>query len=146
MASAATESGVLGRRRWRWATITGLILLTAGALALRLLALGSKSLLTDEASSYYFSQLPISTLLWGLCDPHPPGYYLLLRGVATLGASEWWLRLPSALAGALSVPLTWLVARQAIQPAAPGATWPIRAAWLAAGLVALDKALRRRRR
>ncbi len=114
-----------------------LVLLTLAALALRLLALGSKSLLTDEGSSYYFSQLPVATILWGLCDPHPPGYYLLLRAVAVLGASEWWLRLPSALAGALAVPLTWLVARQAIRPvASPNAAWADRAALLAAGLVA----------
>lgn len=89
-----------------------LVALTLAALALRLLALGSKSLLTDEGSSFYFAQLPLADLLWRLCDPHPPGYYLLLRALLSLGESEAWLRLPSALAGALTVPLTWALVQQ----------------------------------
>ncbi len=125
------------RRTWYYSPSMGVVLLTSVALAIRLFTLGNKSLLTDEGSSYAFSQLPISTLLWHLCDPHPPGYYLFLRAVAAFGSTEWWLRLPSALAGALAVPLTWLVAGQAIRPTAPIAdVWPKRAALLAAGLVA----------
>jgi len=114
-----------------------LALITLLALALRLWALGSRALLPDEGSSLYFSQLPLSLLLWAHCDPHPPGYYLLLRGVTVLGQSESWLRLPSALAGALAVPLTWAVGRAAMRPtAAPGQRWPDQAALLAAALVA----------
>jgi 4-amino-4-deoxy-L-arabinose transferase-like glycosyltransferase len=112
--------------------------LTLFALALRLLDLGARALLPDESSSFYFSQLPLATLLWSLCDPHPPGYYLLLRGVAVLGEGEMWLRLPSALAGALAVPLTWAVARAALRPTAqPGQRWPDQAALLAAALLAV---------
>jgi predicted membrane-bound mannosyltransferase len=48
-------------------------LLTLFALALRLSDLGARALLPDESSSFNFSQLPPSTLLWSLCDPHPPG-------------------------------------------------------------------------
>lgn len=113
-------------------------LLTLGALVLRLWGLGARALLPDESSSFYFSQLPLATLVWSLCDPHPPGYYLLLRGVALLGQSEWWLRLPSALAGTLAVPLTWAAGRTAMRPTAPaGQQWPDQAALLAAGLVAV---------
>lgn len=112
-------------------------MLTLVALALRLVDLGGRALLPDEGSSFYFSQLPLATLLWTLCDPHPPGYYLLLRGAAWLGQSEAWLRLPSALAGALAVPLTWVAGRAALRPtAAPGQPWPDQAALLAAALVA----------
>lgn len=120
-------------------------LLTVAALALRLWGLGSRPLLSDESSSFYFSQLPLATLLGSLCDPHPPGYYLLLRGAAALGQSESWLRLPSALAGALAVPLTWAVARLAglsVLPRTdspvqtPHRRWPHQAALLAAALVA----------
>ncbi len=112
-------------------------LLTVAALALRLWGLGSRALLPDESSSFYFSQLPLATLLRSLCDPHPPGYYLLLRGAALLGQSEAWLRLPSALAGALAAPLTWVVARTALRPTAgPEQRWPGKAALLAAALVA----------
>jgi len=125
------------RRSSRWSPSLLLALLTLAALALRLLALGSKSLLTDEGSSYYFSQLPLATLLWRLCDPHPPGYYLFLRVVAVAGHSEAWLRWPSALAGALAVPLTWLLAREAMRPLdRPDGQEQAWAALLAAGLVA----------
>ncbi len=113
-------------------------LLTLVALALRLSDLGGRALLPDESSSFYFSQLPLATLLWSLCDPHPPGYYLLLRGVAALGQGEAWLRLPSALGGALAIPLTWAVARVAMRPTAqPGQRWPDGAALLAAALLAV---------
>lgn len=115
-------------------------LLTVAALALRLWDLGGRPLLSDESSSFYFSQLPLATLLGSLCDPHPPGYYLLLRGAAALGQSESWLRLPSALAGALAVPLTWAVARLAgaatLPRTARTAHWSGQAGLLAAALVA----------
>lgn len=114
-----------------------LALLTLAALALRLWALGSHALLPDEGSSFFFAQLPFATLWRSLCDPHPPGYYLLLRSVSLLGQGEWWLRLPSALAGTLAVPLTWAVARAALRPTVQHRTrWPDQAALLAAALVA----------
>jgi hypothetical protein len=112
-------------------------LLTLFALLLRLSDLGARALAPDESSSFYFSQLPLSALLWSLCDPHPPGYYLLLRSVTAFSQSEAWLRLPSALAGTLAVPLTWAVGRAAMRPAAqPDQRWPDQAALLAAALVA----------
>ncbi|MEA3335252.1 MAG: glycosyltransferase family 39 protein [Chloroflexota bacterium] len=113
-----------------------LILLTLGAFLLRLLALGSKSLVPDEGSSYFFSQLPLQRLIWQLCDPHPPGYYLMLRAVTTLGTSEWWLRFPSALLGALAVPLTWTLAREVI-PASLDSRWREWAAIATAALIAV---------
>lgn len=115
-----------------------LALLTLAALALRLWRIDSRALLPDEGSSLYYAQLPLTTLLWSLCDPHPPGYYLLLRGMAALGQGEAWLRLPSVLAGTLAVPLTWAVARAALRPTAqPDQRWPEQAALLAAALVAV---------
>ncbi len=111
--------------------------ITLAALALRVWALGDAALLPDEGSSVYFSQLPLSILFWTHCDPHPPGYYLLLRATGMFGQSEAWLRLPSALAGTLAVPLTWAVGRAAMRPTAqPGQRWPNQAALLAAALVA----------
>ncbi len=121
--------------RRREALILGVITLTA--LALRVWALGDAALLPDEGSSIFFSRLPLAVLLWDHCDPHPPGYYLLLRSVAALGQSEAWLRLPSALAGTLAVPLTWATGRAAMRPTAQtGQRWPDQAALLAAALVA----------
>lgn len=112
-------------------------LLTVAALALRLWGLGASALLPDEGSSFYFSQLPLATLLYALCDPHPPGYPLLLAAVTAFGRHETILRLPSALAGTLAVPLTWAVGRAAMRPTAQsGQRWPHQAALLAAALVA----------
>lgn len=111
--------------------------ITLAALALRVWALGSAALLPDEGSSVFFSRLPLAVLLWTHCDPHPPGYYLLLRAVTAFGQGEAWLRLPSALAGTLAVPLTWAVGRAAMRPTAqPDQRWPDQAALLAAALVA----------
>ncbi len=77
--------------------------LLALALPLPLLA---QSLWIDEASSVWFAHLPLADLLLRLCDPHPPGYYLLLKGWLALGEAEPWLRLPSVFASVLAVALT----------------------------------------
>lgn len=139
MAASDLTSQLGNRRNWYHSPKMGVTLLTLAALAIRMLALGDKSLLTDEGSSLYFSQLPIATLLWSLCDPHPPGYYLLVRAVAVFGDGEAWLRAPSALAGTLAVPVTWAVARAALRPLArPQQRWPDQAALLAAALVAVS--------
>jgi len=74
------------------------------AFALRLAGLGHKSLWIDEADSVYFAQHAWDSLLWRLCDPHPPGYYALLKLFIELGGiSEFAVRLPSAIAGVLTV-------------------------------------------
>lgn len=77
--------------------------MTLAALILRLIGLGSKSLWIDEAASVYFARHAWPDLIFGLCDPHPPLYYALLKVVLPLSESEWAVRLPSALAGALTV-------------------------------------------
>ena len=110
-----------------WATLL--------AWALRLSWLGRKALWIDEADSLYFAVQPLRTVLLGLCDPHPPGYYLLLKGVVQLGRSEFWLRLPSVIAATLAVPLLfrvgWWVALQL------GAKRSLRVATLSAWLLAV---------
>ena len=87
-----------------------------------------QSLWRDEATSVWFARLPPSTLLGGLCDPHPAGYYLFLKGWLAGGESEFWLRLPSLLAAVLAVALTYRVGREAAGR---------RCAWLAALLLAV---------
>lgn len=71
-----------------------------------------QSLWIDEASSVWFAHKPVTTLLSHLCDPHPPGYYLLLKGWMIFGENEVWLRLPSLLASAVTVILTHSLARR----------------------------------
>lgn len=81
-------------------------IVVAGAI-LRLWRLGSKSLGVDEAFSVLLSQKPLPEVLTG--DLHPPLFHLLLHFIARWGSSEWLVRLPSALAGIIAVPLTYLV-------------------------------------
>jgi len=71
----------------------------------------NQSLWRDEASSVWFARYPLSTLLAGLCDPHPSGYYLLLKAWQGWGEQEFWLRLPSVGAALLAVALTYRLAR-----------------------------------
>ncbi|MER2598755.1 MAG: glycosyltransferase family 39 protein [Caldilineales bacterium] len=111
--------------------IGGLILL---ALLLRWAGGMDHALFPDEGSSYFFSRLPVAVISCSLCDPHPPIYYLLLKGIGMLAQREAWLRLPSLLAGGLAVPLTWATAHLLM---AEWARWPRRTAWLAAALVAV---------
>ncbi len=89
----------------RWAGDVGLLLL---ATLTRMWGLGRPSLWLDEAFSHLFAVLPLQ-MAWQaiIVDAvHPPLYYLLLRPWLTLaGGSEFALRLPSALAGVLTVAL-----------------------------------------
>ncbi len=88
------------------------LLTTVLALVVRLVWLGSKSLWVDEADSFYFASHTFPDILLRLCDPHPPAYYALLRLFLGLGRSEFWIRLPSAIAGALAIPLLYLLGRE----------------------------------
>ncbi len=99
-------------RWWRLAPL----LLFGAALALRLFRLTSQSLWLDEGGTWE----TITTHSWGslLADLGSaragyPLYHLLMKGwVLLAGDAVWALRLPSALAGALVVPLTYALGRR----------------------------------
>jgi hypothetical protein len=99
---------LVGRIR-RHAPVQALIacLVTAGLAQARL----GRSLSSDEASSVWFTRLPLSTLLTSLCDPHPSGYYALLKFWRAGGEDEFWLRLISLLAAVLAVAFTYRLGR-----------------------------------
>ena len=84
------------------------------AFALPLSRIGA-SLWSDEATSVWFARWPLTQLLTALCDPHPPGYYVLLKGWLALGEQEGWLRWPSVAASVLAVALTYRLGRDAWQ-------------------------------
>jgi mannosyltransferase len=127
--------------KWTRAAI-GLVIL---AMALTFGTLGRNSVWNDEAVSIRSAQRS-ATEIWSPGDPsgyslplrtaapfrvephdpHPPGYYLLLHAWPWRDGGEAQVRLLSALIGAVSVLLAFLVARR----------WDRRAAWLAAVLVA----------
>lgn len=82
-------------------------------LVLRVLLIGSKSMWLDEAFSVYVAQASWSDWPRGTADAfHPPLYYYgILHYWSQLGRSDGFLRLPSALFGALAIPLTYLLGR-----------------------------------
>ena len=92
--------------------LPALLALTLLGAVLRIAGLEAESLSNDELASWSQSQAGT----W--CDVvhrmrgnvHPPGWVLLVRAVdAWLGSSPAALRLPSAIAGALSIPALFLL-------------------------------------
>ncbi len=99
-------------------TATGILLLAAWA---RLSRLTWYSLDVDEAFSLFWARVPLGQLVPDLLalrgDPHPPGYYALLKPwLWLLGENEPGLRLFSALAGLLFVALIWRLGRDLLGP------------------------------
>jgi mannosyltransferase len=78
-------------------------------LFLRLYGLGSESLWFDEAFSFSVAQMDIMQIVFSTTrDNNPPLYYLILHYWMLLaGNSEFAIRLPSAISGALAVPVIY---------------------------------------
>ena len=95
-------------------TIHPLAIVTGLALALRLLLLGQAHLWYDEAGSVWMASLPWDKMIAATAsDTHPPGYLALLWAwVRIAGTSEAAVRLPSAMASLLCVPLAYAIARR----------------------------------
>ena len=109
MTGAATRA-VPTKVPWRDRTPLALLI---GALSLRMLALGSKSLWSDEAFSWWHALLGPAEIWARNGDPHhPPLYYIVLSWVVPISDSEFALRFPSALASALTVLFVYLLARR----------------------------------
>ncbi len=115
-------------RIWPRLALLGLILL---AFALRVYRLPAQSLWYDEGVSWYLTRMSLPALtVWTANDIQPPLYYYLLWPWTRLaGTSEYALRFPSVVFGALTVPLLWTTARRLLDD---------RAAWLAALLLTLS--------
>jgi mannosyltransferase len=88
---------------WTWSLLViGVVLLGAG---LRFYGLGAESLWIDEGVSVNRAGFDATRIIrQAQADPTPPLYYLLLHyWVAVFGDSDYVVRVPSALAGSLSV-------------------------------------------
>lgn len=86
--------------------------LTLAAAGIRLFNLDGQALWLDECTSYLNAGLP-AVSIWNMGDGLPPLYELLLHVLRGFGLdSDWWLRLPSALAGAMTVGLVYLIGRR----------------------------------
>jgi mannosyltransferase len=108
--AAEDEPSAGGSGRWRRGLLLfGLILV---AEALRLYNLGRQSLWVDEGYTAYLSRLTpvgyVDDVLHTVRNILPPLYFALMHYWTTLvGMSEVTLRLPSAVAGMLAVPLLY---------------------------------------
>ncbi len=95
-----------------------LILLVLVAFAWRVQGLTNQSLWRDEVDAVYFALRNLRETLAMFVHVADNGalYFLMLRiWFYGVGASEFALRYPSALAGTLCVPLLWQVARRLVQ-------------------------------
>jgi mannosyltransferase len=107
--SSQLQAIIASPTAWRLALLTTFL----AAVALRLYGLGSESLWFDEAWSFKISQMDPWQILFSTPeDNNPPLYYLILHyWVLLTGDSEFAIRLPSAIASALAVPLIYGVGR-----------------------------------
>ena len=95
--------------RQAWVAI---VLLTLAIFALYVQTLDRQSLVFEEGLSVVFASRPLPQLMHTLIyeDLHPPLHYLLLHFWMILaGNSEWAVRMPSAMAAVLFVPLAWAI-------------------------------------
>ena len=122
------------QRRRRWF----LLLLILVAYGLRVSGLDRQSLWRDEVDAIYFAlrELPATLSMFLQAAQNGPLYFLGLRPwFYLMGTTEFVLRYPSVVAGTLSVPLLWVVARQLL----PGRTGsPAAAAFLGALFMAVN--------
>lgn len=101
-----------GARRvgcWLWDHRAVALTMAIGlaALLLRLYGLGDKPFWLDEVTSLRRATASVPALVSdSLNNTHYPTYFLLLWLVAKFGTSQWLLRLPSAVFGALGAALT----------------------------------------
>lgn len=89
-----------------------LLLVGLLAAATRLYRLGDASFWADEVFTLKFASLPWSTLWVTPYDASPPLYYSTIRLLLDGGTGEWWIRLPSAVAGTLTVVFAYLAVKR----------------------------------
>lgn len=88
--------------------------LTLLGFALRLYHLGESSLWMDEAFTWFRASLPLDEGLRALLAVmnHPPLHQLLMALVVHVDTSEFFLRIPSVMAGVVALPVIYRVGRK----------------------------------
>lgn len=89
------------------------VIVLAGA-ALRLQGLGREAFWFNEAASFYYAKGPLSEVIRHsfVDETNPPGFHILIHfWMGLVGIQEWALRLPSAVAGTLTIAVMALFAR-----------------------------------
>jgi 4-amino-4-deoxy-L-arabinose transferase-like glycosyltransferase len=113
--SAEPETASWNRRAWTIGSSGWVVLLTALGAVLRVYRLGANSLWIDEFATFKIVSRPFSEILSTTAQVNfcPPLYFWLVHGiVSNFGVSESSLRLLSAAAGTLTIPVAWLLARE----------------------------------
>jgi mannosyltransferase len=112
------EDGSRSIMTGRW-TVAFVVALVACGSMLRFYRLGSNSLWIDEYATLRISMLPFADIFAENLSNNsfePPIYFWLIHGlIRTLGSSEAAIRLPSAIAGSLTIPVVWLIIRDLSQ-------------------------------
>jgi uncharacterized membrane protein len=100
-------------------------------LILRLYEISRKPLWLDEASTYYLTTQPdlMSVISAASADHHAPLHFITIWCVRLFGSSEFFLRAPSAIAGALTVLVIFFIAKE---------IWNEHAGLIAAALLAVS--------
>ncbi len=81
--------------------------------ALRLVGIGTESFWADEVHSIVTARRPYDEILTTTIGNNQPFYFLVLRGwVSLFGEGETAARMPSLIFGVLTIPATYLLARQ----------------------------------
>ena len=81
---------------------------------LRFASLSEQSLWSDEIQTIEIARGSLSevALTAAQTNIQPPLFFWLVRAMAAFGSNEFNIRLPSAIAGLLTVPLVWAIAAQ----------------------------------
>ena len=115
----------IARDYGRWLSLVTLL-----ALGLRLFRLGHQSLWIDEGMSFaWIDEIDARGPRALLQNIHGPLHAFAIYATSRISTSEWWLRLPSVVAGTLAVPALSAVVRR---------LWGVHVALLAALLMALS--------
>ena len=101
----------LMRRQQRFLLLIPVLLLAFG---LRVWGIAERSIWWDEGIGVWAARLPmLEGIRWTATDSHPPLFYMLLRlWWLIAGEGEFVLRFPSAIAGFLTILLTYHLGRQ----------------------------------
>ena len=97
--------------RSSWEAVIWPVAVFVLALLPRLVDLGSRSFWLDEIFTFNRASLgPSALALDSFQNHHMPGFFLLLAPLTHMPHPEYWLRLPSAIFGALAVMLVFMIA------------------------------------
>jgi uncharacterized membrane protein len=101
------------RAAWATRRTTLPLVIFIAALGMRLIGLGSRPFWLDEVFTLQRVRLAPAALIHdSLIAHHMPTYFLLLSAFASLDNPQFWLRMPSAILGALAVMLVFLIGQR----------------------------------